>query len=147
MWFVPSTRIFLAEAVYMVLESSYLSARNSKILAHVNQKALGCLPSRILLPLACKQPLVTVVINCFRFEAVKFSNNHARASSAIRFTTAQPYGSNVDLSAEFINCSFTYHKMSIFARTSPFTSQRINLMFKGNNIFQQNSGGKMINRR
>ena len=30
-WFVPSIRIFLAKAVYMVLGSSYLSAR--KILA------------------------------------------------------------------------------------------------------------------
>ena len=37
-WFVPSTMIFLAEAVYMVVGSSYLSARNSEILAHVNQK-------------------------------------------------------------------------------------------------------------
>ena len=76
-----------------------------------------------------------------------FSNNHGRASSAIRFTTALPYGSTVDMTPEFINCNFTDHDMSNFARTSPFTSQRVNLMFMGHNIFQRNNGGNVGRKR
>ena len=74
---------------------------------------------------------------------MKFSNNHGWESSAIRFTTALPYDVTVDMTAEFINCNFTDHEMSYFARTSPFTSQRVNLMFMGQNIFQRNNGGNV----
>ena len=72
-----------------------------------------------------------------------FSNNQGNASTAIRFTTALPYGSTMDVTPEFINCTFKEHNMSNFARTSPFTSQRVNLKFMGKNVFHRNYGGKV----
>ncbi|KAJ7323738.1 hypothetical protein OS493_030860 [Desmophyllum pertusum] len=70
-----------------------------------------------------------------KFDTVVFSNNVGDASTAIRFTTALPYGSTMDVTPEFINCTIEDHSMSSFAHTSPFTSQRVNLKFIGNNIF------------
>ena len=77
-----------------------------------------------------------------RFDNVTFSNNHGNDSSAIRFTTALPYGSIVGVTPEFINCTIKNHYMPIISRTRPFTSHRVNLKFTGSNIFQQNFGGK-----
>ena len=76
-----------------------------------------------------------------RFHTVVFSNNFGDASTAIRFTTALPYGRTVDVTPEFINCTIVDHKMSSFAHTSPFTSQRVNVKFKGRNVFARNNGG------
>ena len=76
-----------------------------------------------------------------RFDNVVFSDNRGDASTAIRFTTALPYGSTMDVTPEFINCKFENHNMSSIARTSPFTSQRVNVRFQGSNIFQRNYGG------
>ena len=73
-----------------------------------------------------------------------FSNNHGNASSAIRFTTALPYGSTVDVTPEFINCTFKDHNMPNFAHTSPVTIQRVNLKFEGSNVFQRNYGGNGV---
>ena len=70
-----------------------------------------------------------------------FSNNQGNVSTAIRFTTALPYGSTMDVTLEFINCTFKEHNLSNFARTSPFTSQRVNLEFTGKTVFQRNYGG------
>ena len=60
---------------------------------------------------------------------------------AIRFTTALPYGRTMDVTPEFIDCTIKDHIMSSFAHTSPFTSQRINMKFKGRNVFKLNYGG------
>jgi len=76
-----------------------------------------------------------------RFDTVVFSNNLGSASTAIRFTTALPYGRTVDVTPEFINCTIADHDMSRFARTSPFTSQRVNVKFRGRNVFMRNNGG------
>ena len=76
-----------------------------------------------------------------RFDTVVFSKNVGNASTAIRFTTALPYGSTVDVAPEFINCTIEDHTMSYFALTSPFTSQRVNIIFKGHNVFRRNNGG------
>lgn len=76
-----------------------------------------------------------------RFDSVAFSNNQGFASTAIRFTTALPFGSTVGVTPEFVNCTIRNHIMENNARTSPFTSQRVNLKFTGTNVFEQNSGG------
>ncbi|KAL9984155.1 hypothetical protein ACROYT_G006421 [Oculina patagonica] len=76
-----------------------------------------------------------------RFDTVLFSNNFGDASTAIRFTTALPYGSTMDVTPEFIDCTIEDHNMSSFAHTSPFTSQRVNIIFKGQNTFRRNLGG------
>ena len=76
-----------------------------------------------------------------QFDTVVFSNNHGDASTAIRFTTALPYGRTMDMTPEFINCTIEDHDMSSFALTSPFTSQRVNIIFKGQNVFRRNYGG------
>ena len=76
-----------------------------------------------------------------RFDTVVFSNNFGKASTAIRFTTAQPYARRMDVTPEFINCTIVDHNMSSFARTSPFTSQRVNMKFKGRNVFTRNNAG------
>jgi len=76
-----------------------------------------------------------------RFDTVVFSNNVGKASTAIRFTTALPYGRTMDVTPEFINCTIADHNMPSVARTSPFTSQRVNVKFTGRNIFMHNSGG------
>ena len=75
------------------------------------------------------------------FDTVVFSNNSGDASTAIRFTTALPYGRTVDVTPEFINCTIADQNMSSFANTSPFTSQRVNMKFKGRNVFTRNNGG------
>ena len=76
-----------------------------------------------------------------RFDTVVISNNFGNASTAIRFTTALPYARRIDVTPEFINCTIADHKMSSFARTSPFTCQRVNVMFRGRNVFMRNNGG------
>ena len=76
-----------------------------------------------------------------RFDTVVFSNNSGKASTAIRFTTALPYGRTMDVTPEFINCTIADHSMSSFAHTSPFTSQRVNMKFIGRNVFMRNNGG------
>lgn len=76
-----------------------------------------------------------------RFDTIVFSKNQGDASTAIRFATALPYGSTMDVTPEFINCTFEDHHMASFAHTSPFTSQRVNIRFQGKNIFQRNNGG------
>ena len=76
-----------------------------------------------------------------RFHNVVFRNNRGKASTAIRFTTALPYGTTVDVTPEFIDCTIADHNMSGFAHTSPFTSQRVNVRFKGKNVFMRNNGG------
>ena len=78
-----------------------------------------------------------------RFDTVTFSNNIGNASTAIRFTTALPFARGVDMTPEFINCTFKNNNMSNYARTSPFTSQRVDVNFTGRNIFQQNYGGNV----
>ena len=76
-----------------------------------------------------------------RFDTVVFSNNLGNASTAIRFTTALPYGRTMDVTPEFIDCTIADHNMPSFARTSPFTSQRVNVKFTGRNVFMRNNGG------
>ena len=76
-----------------------------------------------------------------RFDTVVFSNNFGDASTAIRFMTDLPYARQMDVTPEFINCTIADHNMSGFARTSPFTSQRVNVRFKGRNVFTRNNGG------
>ena len=76
-----------------------------------------------------------------RFDTVVFSNNFGNTSTAIRFMTARPYARRMDVTPEFINCTIADHNMSGFARTSPFTSQRVNVKFKGRNVFTRNNGG------
>ena len=76
-----------------------------------------------------------------RFDTVVFSNNFGKASTAIRFTTAQPYARRMDVTPEFINCTIADHNMSGLARNSPFTSQRVNVKFTGRNVFTRNNGG------
>ena len=77
-----------------------------------------------------------------RFDTVVFSNNSGDASTAIyiRFTTALPYARRMDVTSEFIDCAITGHNMLSFARTGPFTSQGVNVKFKGRNVFTRNSG-------
>ena len=76
-----------------------------------------------------------------RFDTVVFSNNSGTASTAVRFTTALPYGRTVDVTPEFVNCTIEDHNMSSFAYTSPVTSQRVNMKFIGRNLFTRNNGG------
>jgi len=76
-----------------------------------------------------------------RFDTVVFSKNFGNASTAVRFTTALPFGRTMDLTPEFIDCIIADHSMSNFAHTSPFTSQRVNMNFKGRNVFMRNNGG------
>ena len=76
-----------------------------------------------------------------RFDTVVFSNNFGHVSTAIRFTTAPLYGRTMDVTPELINCTIADHNMSSFARTSPFTSQRVNVKFEGRNVFTRNNGG------
>ena len=76
-----------------------------------------------------------------RFDTVVFSNNLGNASTAIRFTTALPYGRTMDVTPEFIDCTIEDHNMPRFAHTSPFTSQRVDIVFKGQNVFRRNYGG------
>ena len=76
-----------------------------------------------------------------RFDTVVFSKNSGTASAAIRFTTAMPYGRTMDVTPEFINCTIEDHIMSSLTYTSPFTSQRVNMKFKGRNVFARNNGG------
>ena len=75
-----------------------------------------------------------------RFDTIVFSNNFGNASTAVRFTTALPFGRTMDLTPEFIDCIIADHSMSNFARASPFTSQRVNMNFKGRNVFMRNNG-------
>ena len=76
-----------------------------------------------------------------RFDTVVFSNNFGNASTAVRFTTALPYGRTMDVTPEFVNCTIADHNMSSFAHTSPVTSQRVNMKFIGRNVFTRNNGG------
>ena len=76
-----------------------------------------------------------------RFDKVVFSKNVGNSSAAIRFTTALPYGRTMDVTPEFINCTIEDHDMSSFALTSPFMSKRVNIIFKGYNVFRRNYGG------
>ena len=75
-----------------------------------------------------------------QFDTVVFSKNLGNASAAIRLTTALPYGHMMDVTPVFINCIIEDH-MSNFALTSPFSSQRVNVIFKGQNAFRRNHGG------
>ena len=76
-----------------------------------------------------------------RFDTVVFTNNFGNASTAICLMTALPYGRRMDVTSEFINCTISDHTMSPFSHSSPFTSQRVNMKFKGRNVFALNNGG------
>ena len=76
-----------------------------------------------------------------RFDTVLFSNNYGNASTAIRFMKALPYAGRVDVIPELINCTIVGHNIASVAHTNPFTSQRVNVKFKGRNVFARNNGG------
>ena len=76
-----------------------------------------------------------------RFDTVVFRNNFGNASTAIRLNTALPYSGTMGVTPEFINCTIEDHNTSSFAHTSPFTSHRVNMKFKGRNVFTRNNGG------
>ena len=76
-----------------------------------------------------------------RFDTVVFSNNFGNASSAVCFTAALRYGRKTDVTPEFIDCIIADHSMSNLVHTSPFTSQRVNMNFRGRNVFMRNNGG------
>ena len=75
-----------------------------------------------------------------RFDTVVFRNNFGNASTAIRFSTALPYSRTMGVTPELINCTVVDH-MSRLAHTSSFTSELVNVKFKGRNAFAGNNGG------
>ena len=101
-----------------------------------NQSKRGAGMDVILMNNGEKQP-----DSVLHFDTVVFSNNFGKASAAIRLTSGLSYSKTMGGTPEFINCTIVDHNMSRFAHTSSFTSQRVNVKFKGRNVFTRNNGG------
>lgn len=77
-----------------------------------------------------------------RLEHVHFLCNYGYGSRAVRLTTALPLDVRMPITPEFVNCNISNHVHldSTPTFTSPLTSQRVDIIFKGHNIFQNNIG-------
>ena len=77
-----------------------------------------------------------------RLENVQFFSNYGYGSRAVRFTTALPLDVQLPLVPEIINCKVIKHDHldSTPTITSPLTSQRVDVIFRGHNVFQGNLG-------
>lgn len=78
------------------------------------------------------------------FVNLTLDGNRGRASAAIRLDTALPMSSPVILKPEFIDCTIKNHGANYQTYTAPFTSQRVDVMFRGRNAFTQNHGAGAV---
>ena len=84
--------------------------------------------------------------SAMRLENVQFLSNSGYGSRAIRFTTALPLDIRLSSTPEIINCTVSshVHSDSTPTFTSPFTSQRVDVIFRGHNVFQGNKGAGAV---
>ncbi|PFX25111.1 hypothetical protein AWC38_SpisGene10242 [Stylophora pistillata] len=80
-----------------------------------------------------------------RLVSVVFKNNQGNFSSALNLQTKLPHSKKINLIPEFINCTFEDHHITFFSGSNTFTSQRVDVRFKGKNIFRHNLGGSASN--
>ena len=76
-----------------------------------------------------------------KFERVRFYSNTGHGSTAVLLSSALPLGYPIASIPEFTNCSITEHVRRDKTSTSvssPFTSFRVDIRFKGHNIFARN---------
>ena len=78
------------------------------------------------------------------FVNLTLDGNRGRASAAIRLDTALNMSSPVNLKPEFIDCTIKNHGANYRTYTAPFTSQRVDVVFKGRNAFTQNHGAGAV---
>ena len=79
-----------------------------------------------------------------QFNNVTLDGNNGRASAAVRLDTALPVSSPVDLTVEFIDCTIMNHGATYLSYTAPFTSQRVDAIFIGRNVFTENHGAGAV---
>ena len=75
-----------------------------------------------------------------KFENVNFQRNWGNSSAALRFASSLPHGSPIPATAHIINCTFRGHVTQNMSYTAPLTSQKVSIVFKGRNLFEENVG-------
>lgn len=78
------------------------------------------------------------------FVNLTLDGNRGRASAAVRLDSALPMSSPVMLKPEFIDCTIKNHDANYLTYTAPFTSQRVDVTFRGRNAFTQNQGAGAV---